>query len=115
MTGATSTSAGCTVHEMGTDPRAGSRHLSGMRRSFSWRLSPSLMKMATYALVTSSVGAAGVVCGVTVSWAPANAVRFRDQSAAKTGTLYAPAEETPDGSSTHQPRYGAFGSRIPKN
>src|SRR5580693_6602647 len=104
MTGAASTSAGCVVHEIGTWPRFGSDHFSGIRCWFSCMLSPSLMKMATYAFVGSSVGGGGGGGGVIVRGTPPKTVRLRDQSAAKTGTRYCAEAPTPDGSLTHQPR-----------
>src|SRR5689334_20540497 len=94
MMGDVSTSTGCRVKEMGTLPRLGSAHFVTSRCSFSCMLSPSLMKIATYALL-ARVGVGGGAGGWIVYGTPPRTVRLVEKSAAKTGTPYCDVMATP--------------------
>src|SRR5689334_1593859 len=111
MMGAVSTSPGCTVQEMGTLPRLASAHFVTSRCSSSCMLSPSLMKIATYALF-ARVGVGGGAGGWIVYGTAPRTVRLVEKSAAKTGTPYVDVMVTPLPSSGHQPAYGEFGCRL---
>src|ERR1700678_2567611 len=114
MTGATSTSAGSTVQLIGTLPRFESAHLSVRSPSSSWRLSPSLMKMAMYILFSSG-GGGDWDGGIEARGVPPRTVRFVEKSAANVGDPYELAVCTPGPSFGHQPTYGLIGSKSARN